>query len=432
MTRPEERRSPPIWATLAPLAFVVAGAALRLSFPLDIEYKSDERGFFESAHAIAAGGPWPWIGFPSSVGAPASPLPNWIFALMARLFGAPTPPDLARCVQALNVVALGVFAGGAMRMASPWRAAWLWAAALWAVNPVAVILERKIWNPSLLPLPVVLLIFAWLQRKRWWAAFGWGLLGSLIVQIHIAGVFLVASLAAWTWAREPRAFPWLGWVAGSLVGAASAVPWLEQLTHFHHFVGRKGLKPPYPGFYLRFFTQPFGFGSDYSLSRKTFMDFAAWPRIQGGATWLVGLAHVALAAIAATALIRGARAFWAGVGFSWRSLVLGRDEADTLICAVFWGYGGILTLITIGSAGSERHYLELVAPVMALWCARLVLSSGGAWARLLLPSLCALQLAVSASLLVYIDQRQLIPGDYGTIWRAQTASPAVGRNPSPG
>ena len=39
--------------------------------------------------------------------------------------------------------------------------------------------------------------------------------------------------------------------------------------------------------------------------------------------------------------------------------------------------------------------------------------------QVLLPVLCAGQLAVSASLLGYIDQRQAIPGDYGVIWRAQ-------------
>ena len=77
---------------------------------------------------------------------------------------------------------------------------------------------------------------------------------------------------------------------------------------------------------------------------------------------------------------------------------------------------------------------------MALWCARTVVigapPKGLAAAHVLMPALCAIQLAISGSLLAYIDQRQVIPGDYGTIWRAQVAAPWLegsrGPGPTPG
>ena len=435
LPQPARRLASP-WAWLPPLAFVAAGAALRLTFPYDIEFKGDERGFFESARAIAAGHAWPWIGPDTSIGSPAAPMSSWILGAMAWASGAATPPDLARCVQISNIVALAVFAFGAWRMAAPLRTTWLWAAALWAVNPIAVILERKIWNPSLLPLPAVLCYFAWLARRRPWAAFAWGLLGAVITQIHTGGGFLALSLAIWALLREPRAFPWLPWAAGSLVGAAPAIPWLAHLAAFHGLAGHKGLRPPNPGFYLRFFIQPFGFGADYSLGKRAFVDFLAWPRLGTTATWLVGVLHLALVVLTLNVFIRGGRAFWASGGLTWRAVFLGRDAADTLVCAALWGYGGFLTLITLGAADSHRHYLELVAPLMALWCARTVLigapPDGLAAARVVLPALCAIQLAISGSLLVYIDQRQVIPGDYGTIWRAQKTPPRMKWSQWPG
>jgi hypothetical protein len=300
---------------------------------------------------------------------------------------------------------------------------------------VAIILERKIWNPSLLPLPAVLFYFAWLGRRRPWAAFAWGLLGAIIAQIHPGAGFLPLSLAVWTFWRDPKAFPWLPWLAGSLMGALPAVPWLEHLAAFHG-AGGKGLRFPILSFYVRFLTQPFGFGADYTLGKIAFPDFLAWPRLGTTPTWLVAALHVALIAMTAIAYIRGGLAVRGGRPITWRAVFLGREEVDTLICASLWGYGGWLTLITIGSADSHRHYMELIAPLMALFCARLVLTGEGeggrGGARVLLPALCVVQLTVSAALLVYVDQRQVIPGEYGTIWRAQTAPPAMKPSESPG
>src|SRR5215472_820489 len=95
-------------ATLWMLAFVVAGAALRLSFPLDIEFKSDERGFFQQAHAIATGAAWPWLGPTTSVGPRGPVMTTWILGVLAWISHAASPPQLARAVQWLSIAGLGV------------------------------------------------------------------------------------------------------------------------------------------------------------------------------------------------------------------------------------------------------------------------------------------------------------------------------------
>ena len=325
---------------LLPIAFVVAGAALRLVFPNDIEFKADERGFFETARAIAAGHAWPWIGPDTSIGSPAPPMTNWILGVMAWASGAATPPELARCVQVSNVVALAVFTVGAWRMAAAERMTWLWAAALWAVNPIAVILERKIWNPSLLPLPAVLFYFAWFGRRSPWAAFLWGLSGAVIAQIHSGGGFPGRfATALWTFFREPRAFPWLPWAAGGLIGAAPAIPWLVHLAAFHGLAGHKGLEAAQPGVLPALSSiQPFGFGADYTLGKQAFVDFLASAKTLGPDGDLVGRYPPPrkLVVLTLNVLIRGARAFWASGGFTWRAVFVGRDAVDALICAAIW------------------------------------------------------------------------------------------------
>ena len=108
-----------------------------------------------------------------------------------------------------------------------------------------------------------------------------------------------------------------------------------------------------------------------------------------------------------------------------RPIMLGDSPETTLIAAAFWGYGGLLTLITLGGAGSYRHYLEIIAPVMALWTAMLAFwADEGARrprARPALAILCAAQAAMSLLLLAYIDRVGAIPGDFGVSWRAQQA-----------
>ena len=125
---------------------VFAGIVLRLIFPLDIEYKNDERYSFERAMHVGVDEPWPWLGMRSSSDIKNPGMSVWVFVVLARITGSHHPPELARAVQLLNIAAIVGLLVFAMRVVpAEEREPWLWAVALVSVNPMAVLLHRKIW-----------------------------------------------------------------------------------------------------------------------------------------------------------------------------------------------------------------------------------------------------------------------------------------------
>lgn len=419
------------FAPLAGLALALAaGAALRLMFHADIEWKADEQWSFFHARQMLATGVWPAVGMPSSVGALNPGLSLWVFAGLAGLTGARTPPDLAAAVQAANVLALLAFAAFALvAIPRPRREPWLWAAALWAVNPVAIILERKIWPPSVLPLASVGLVWAWWYRRHPLAAFAWGALGALMAQVHMGVAFLAVALAAWTAMHDRKAFPWKSWLAGSLVGALPAIPWLLEMlrqgsgAHSH-------LTAPSVSFYMRWFAQFFGYGAQYTLGGKAFGDYLAGPRLDGLASHAMLALQIVLALAALLVLIRVGSAVLGRGRMPLRTLLLGDSPETVLITAAFWGYGGLLTLITVIGAGSYRHYMIVITPIMALWTAMAVIwacqHARRFGARPLLATLVVCQALMSFGLLAYIHQKGVIPGEFGAAWRVQQPGPPAG------
>src|SRR5665213_2951261 len=100
-----------------------------------------------------------------------------------------------------------------------------------------------------------------------------------------------------------------------------------------------------------------------------------------------------------------------------RAIFFGDSPETVLITAALWGYGGALTLISIAGSDSPRHYMIVIAPVMALWGAMAVLygdrTPGRRRARSLLAAICFGQAVIGAGLLTYIDQKGVIHGEYG-------------------
>jgi hypothetical protein len=181
------------------LLVLAAGAALRFVYPTDFEWKGDERWTFDHSQLMRDGGAWPWVGMPTSLGTPNPGMSLWVFAGLAALFKVGTPPELARAVASLNVIALLAFVFFAFAaLPKEHREPWLWAAAMWAVNPMAVVFERKIWPPCVLPLGTVAFIAAWHFRQHIAVAFAWGLLGALMSQIHISAACLHRCSSAGT------------------------------------------------------------------------------------------------------------------------------------------------------------------------------------------------------------------------------------------
>jgi len=400
---------------------VAVGIVLRFAYPDDIEWKWDENWTFEHAQQMAAGGAWFWLGMPSSVNLPNPGLSLWVFAGLYWIFDANTPPELARAVQSLNATALVVFVVFAFAaIPKDRREPWLWAAALWAVNPVEVIYERKIWPPSVLPLASVAFIAAWYFRRFAGAAFAWGLLGALMTQVHMSAAFFALAVAAWTLVHDRTAFPWKSWLAGSVVGALPALPWLFEVLSQP---GGTRFSVPDFSFFPRWPWQSFGFGIEPVLGRAHTLDYLSGPPLAGHPTYLMALVYVVLASVVLVVLLQAIRLIRSEGWPPAREVFLGTRPETLLITATFWGYGGLLTLLTLFGAGSHRHYLIVVTPILALWAVLAVMygdrTVGHSRARAMLIVLCLSQAVLSDGLLSYIHRTAIIKGDFGPTWRAQ-------------
>jgi hypothetical protein len=406
---------------------IAAGIAFRLAYPHDIEFKADERWTFDEAGAALAGGPWRWLGMPMSVGGLNPGMSLWVFIGLAWIAGAETPPELARAVQVLNcaaLLALPLFAW--LSVPEHNREPWFWATALWAVNPIAVIFERKIWPPSVLPLFVVAMIAAWWHRRTAIGSFLFGLLAVLLAQVHLSVAFLAAALALWALADDRSSLRWWPLLLGAALGALPALPWLMESVGGAS--GARRWQFPILSFWVRWFTQPFGFGAEYTLGGAHFREFLASPVIEGMATYLVAILHAMLAALAIVLCARAAHVQRLRGIPAMRDIVLGTDATGLLIRAALIGYGLLLTALTIVGAASHRHYMIIVAPLMALWVARVAaFGDGGPLrrpGRLAMAALCVAGALASAALLHYIHVTQVIHGEYGATWAAQEAGMA--------
>ncbi len=416
------------WAILGIVVALLAGASLRLIWPRDIEYKADEAWTFQHSRDAEL----PWLGMPSSVDIPNPGMSLWGFMLLQRVSGADDPPALARAVQVVNVAALVLLVCFAFRYVPPSeREAWLWAAALVAVNPLAVLFHRKIWPPCLLPLLTLAMLYGWWHRRRRGPAFVWGFFGVCLGQIHMAGFFFAGGFALWAllfdrpW-RERVA--WRSWLLGSVLGALPMLPWLvhlllhpnERPINPHRWVHAFEMK-----FWIRWFTESFGLGIDYTFG-PYFRDFQRYPLWDGRPTYLVGVLHWFVAGLALLLMVRAAVLLWLQRR-SWRELWIGRASASAFTQnAALWGFG---LLLTLSSFSIHRHYMIVLFPLEFLWLARLALACGVPsprsvrLGRVVLLSLWCAQLFLSANMLAYIHIRQNFSGtEYGIPYGAQAAA----------
>jgi hypothetical protein len=410
---------------------VVLGAALRLAWPLDIEYKADEEYTFLQTQAAGGPGSFPALGMPSSAGVRNPGLSVWVFILLAKLSAAHDPVRLAQAVQGLNVVALGLLVWFAYRVVPRReREPWLWAAALAAVCPLAVLFHRKIWPPSVLPVLSLLLLLGWWRRERRRGAFLWGVLGPLMGQIHMSGFFLAAGFAGWAAVFDRRRVAWSGWLAGSVVGTLPMAPWFHYLlTDAVHEAGpaAKWSRLLELKFWTHWVTEPLGLGLKYTFGND-FADFLRYPLVYGMPTYLVGSLHVVLFVIGLAILARASYRLWQDRG-RWRDLAVGRDSATAFTQnAALWGFGLLLTLPCLPF---QRHYLIIAFPLLFVWLARTALGprrqspAGLRLGRLLLGVLCGAELLLSVQFLhfVHVNQR-VIQGHYQMPYRGQITTAA--------
>jgi hypothetical protein len=418
-----------LW-TCGLLAALALGAGFRLIWPGDIEYKVDEAWTFGLVQRFVEHGEANALGMPSSQNVHNPGLSLWVFYALGKVFGANEPTDLARGVQMLNVAALFALAVFAWRcVPTPQREAWLWTAAIVSVNPLAVLFQRKIWPPCMLPLVLVALIAGWWHRDRRGGAVVWGLLSACVGQVHLSGFFHAAGLTLWTRLFDRRPVAWRWWLLGVTVGSAPLVPWLDYLRTAEQHVRPNAVEWSRLfelKFYTHWLTEPFGIGLKYALG-PDFADFLRGPMIAEQPTYGVAALHLVLALIGAGLLIAGVRRWWP-VRRDWRSWFGGSDSTSLALAGTFWGYGLLLTLSRLPF---YRHYLLVAFPFPALWASRLALPDAadehaGMRGRRLLLAMVVAEALVTAAFLTHIHTHGGTPhGEFGRSYAGQVAAGEV-------
>jgi 4-amino-4-deoxy-L-arabinose transferase-like glycosyltransferase len=386
---------------------LIVGAVLRLANAGDMEYKADEAWTFEASQRIGHAEPWPAVGMTSSVGAKNPGMSVWVFVALARIAHVHTPVGLGRAVMGLNVLALLLLFLFTVTAVPPReREAWLWAGAFAAVSPIAVVLERKIWPPSVFPAFCVMFLLGWWRRDRRWGALLWGFAGALLGQIQMSGFLLAAALAAWVavFGRRRLATRWPAWGLGSLAGALPLVPWLGYLATEGGAAFTRHSFWPALELWPTWFADALGLSLYYKL-RDDYASFLRW------GMYLPVLLQMAALLLGVYVLVAALRAAWRARARLWplRALAAGCSETAFLCSAGFLGFGGLLALV----GSFHPHYMIVLFPVEWLLFAALALGFASR-PRLVLSLAWAAQLAITVSFLSFIHQNGGAPGgDYG-------------------
>jgi hypothetical protein len=416
----------PARALLAFAAFAIAlGAVLRFSWLWDMEYKYDEEWMFERSQAVPEREPWPTLGMTSSVGVRNPGFSAVVFIALAKLSGAQHPVALCQAVVTCNVLAFLILFVWVLRaLPKHQQEPWLWALSLAAVNPLAVLLHRKIWAQSILPLFCVLFLIGWLRRDRAWGALLWGLVGALLGQIHMSGFFFAGGFFVWELAlgrvrmNSPKT-KWLAWFAGSLAGGAVLIPWLK------YFLSRHQARPPYDidnvlslNFYRFWFSETFGLGLDHSLGDH-YLEFLRYPLLLSRDLYLPMYLQGVSFSVGAFVIFCLGRAAWqrrAGALQAALGALRGSSEAAYTGGAALLGYG---LLITLSGLIFWRFYLLVTFPIPWLVLAYVTLRFVPQ-PRWLLGVLWVVQLGLSVAFLLYIHEHHgAVDGDYGRGFRWQ-------------
>lgn len=378
------------------LAWVVLSlaAALRFAFPSEYEFKSDEVAMVEMVQQARANGELPWLGMPSSQGFRNPGMSAWPVIVLSFLFGTDAH-GLTQGVRALNFLAFLIGVALALGWSGPSRRIWLLGLLLAAVNPIDVVLHRKLWAQSLLPVFSMMTFFLWLRRPPTaWVAFLLGVCIAILPQIHLSGGFVAIPISIAWWIQEKRPRTRGFFLVGALITAWPLVFWAQHLLEAYHSQGSwirhlLALR----NFHL-LLSNLSGVVLSYSLGSH-FDVFVRQP--------MVAIAHVGLIGLTLWAVFSVLRARGLRVptdGGRWGALLL-------------WGVLAPATLMTLAGVYGERHYylgmfpLPYVAFALALRQSR---------SERMVFWVAGLQLIVSGGFLWFIHRNGGAPGaDFGVL-----------------
>lgn len=425
------------WKIFLIAAFLL-GCILRLIWVGDMEYKLDEEYMFQRWLNLGYSETWNWLGMPSGVSVRNPGMSVWVFYLLGWLSHAQVPTDLCMAVRWLNIAALlllGCFIyiyihknSTENKITEPW----LWAFTFAAINPLAVMYQRKIWAQSVLPFFCVLFLMTWWKRHKHGSAFSWGLIGAIMGQIHMSGFFFALAFLIWTVFFErtlgpvEKRFKWKAWFFGSIIGLLPLIPWV-----YHNFTQPAAASKIYGGigpllelrYWMFWLSDAFGLHMGHSLgvglSNSILIqnsDFFRYPPINNQPTYIMAAIHLIIVILLAFLLITGTYHIEKRIK-SWAKILIGSEyNSHFAQNAAAFGYGSILMLSTITV---RRYYLIITYPFEWLWLARTALIHGTR-GRKILVALWLCQLAITCCFLHYIHKNHGAPnGDYGIAYQYQ-------------
>jgi hypothetical protein len=391
------------------------GCLLRLVWAEDMTWKADEIWMFEQARSIRLGqSTLPAIGMLNSAGFPNPGMSLWAFVPLA---GSADPIVMVRWVMALNIGAIGAFVGWIRWQLPPApQLTWLWGMAIASVNPLAILFSRKIWAQNILP-PFCCLIFLGHQwRDRVWGAFLWGLVGTIVGQVHMSGFFFQPALVGWTlwaeWSQGEQANPqpkthWWSWTIGTAIGGIPLIPWVQYLLT--HGLQNRTARHFAPEFYLQWLTTGWGLNLEHQMASVFWRVFLAEPRIGGMPTYGMAIAHLLLAVAGLATLMA-----WVG-SKAYRQQVRSVPGYAPLRFYLMAGAIGMGLLLTGIGQRVPVYYLTMLFPFPYLWVV-VISKANPRW----LSAMIALQLAISMTFLGFIHQQGgIADGTYGTVYRLQ-------------
>lgn len=392
------------WKVYLLFSFVL-GVCLRFLWIADMEYKADERYMFLATQSSDFDTAFPMLGMRSGAGFRNPGLSVWVFSTLVRLFGIHDPVTLTIIVGIIDVLAIALLCAIALRfIKKDEREPWLWAALFAPVNLFGVMIHRKIWAQSVLPLVSVVLLLSWWKRNKPLAAFFFGFFGSIIGQIHLSGLFYALALFLWSAIsdvknKERTCWRWV--ICGACIGVVPMIPWLLYLFRPEAVYVSGGFNPLAFFKYIYYLvTNSLGMEYGYSLGIRHLKVFFSYPQIFGYSTWLVALAHVLLSAFGIHLVVK---VIGKTMSTGWGLKALFKNESFTL--SAF--YTGLLIyglLISIFASGLPRHYLLVSFPLELVLLAFMVIKVYPILARRILITIWFLQLFLTLNFLHYIHK----------------------------
>lgn len=396
----------------------VFGIVLRVLYPADSAWFNDQIWYFRHGAEMGKTLPWEWTGAESGGGVRSPGMSEWVFYPLVHVFHLTSPEQLAQTVAWLSIAAIILIGIFASRLQGSDRENWLSAGALAAVNPTGIWLERVIWNPSVLP---VLLVIFWMSvwnRRRWWGAFVWGAVGACLGQIHMAGFFTAVSVLLWILLFRREDVRWPAFAIGTALTGWPVIPWLHYVIYGSYQRQTWSFWTHPPGkVWVWWILSDAGLATKYvafNFWKSSFVQFLKAPFIAGHPTYLMLMVHAALACILAAAFFFSGRRLLRSDD-NWKTkLLLGDSETGFFLRASLIGFAGLLSLLP---APVFVHYFLPIFPMGFIWLSTMLQDIGERNTKRsfkLLTTVVILQLAVSLTSAFYVHGNfGAPPGSFG-------------------